>query len=130
MKLSEFLELSGWSKKAVARKLQISPPAVSLWAEIPEKHLEVLMEALSSAEDEPAVVRVCHPMDLPDDEMEAIIRNRAAVSDWDICQERGWRIHELNAAIAAWVKRNPYKKPENGYDLSRYSKGWVVGGES
>mgnify|MGYP001068513299 CR=1 FL=1 len=109
MKLDEFLESSGWSKKAVARYLQISPPAVSLWDEIPKNHLSVLLDALKNEEPEPKIVRKCSPMDLPDDEMEAVIRTRSSVSDWDICQERGWRIHELNAAIAAWVKRNPYK---------------------
>jgi len=130
MKLAEFLESSGWSKAAVARYLQISPPAVALWDDVPKKHLDTLLAGLG--QDEPEVVRTCHPMDLPDDEMEVIIRNRAAVSDWDICQSRGWRTHEFNAAIAAWVKRNPYKKPENeaqaslGYDLSRYIKGEVA----
>jgi len=130
MKLVDFLEESGWSRSDVARKLGLTRGALTKWDEIPERWEDVLSTILSSDEVPPKIVRECSPMDLPDDEMREVIRNRAAVSDWDICQERGWRIHELNAAIAAWVKRNPYKKPENGYDLSRYSKGWVVGGES
>ena len=113
MKFAHFLETSGWTKADVARKLGLSRGALTSWDDIPEKWVMVLEGVLSGTESPPEVVRVCSPMDLPDDEMKVIIRNRAAVSDWDICQSRGWRTHEFNAAIAAWVKRNPYKKPEN-----------------
>lgn len=126
MKLEEFLAQSGWSKAAVARELGISPPAVALWVEIPAKHLELLAEILLSEEEAPAVVRKCHPRDLPDDELKEIIRTRSGTTDWDICKANGWRIHEFNEAIALWLKRNPYKKPENGYDLSKYVKGGIV----
>jgi len=125
MKLVDFLEQSGWSKADVARRLGLSRAAVSGWDEVPEKWEPTLHAA--KLEKPPEVVRrVCSPMDLPDDELKVLIRNRAAVSDFDLCQERGWRVPEFHEAIAGWVKRNPYKKPENGYDLSRYVKGEVV----
>ncbi len=107
MLLSEFLEKSGWTKAAVARKLGISDPAVSKWDEIPDKHVRVLAEALLKSEGEPKKVRKCHPRDLPDDELREIIRGRSKTTDWDICQEHGWRVWEFNEAIAGWVKRNP-----------------------
>jgi len=122
MKLDEFLDKSGWSKAAVARELGISSPAVALWDEIPDKHARCLAEVLLSSADEPEIVRTCHPRDLPDDELKEIIRNRSGTTDWDICQAHGWRVHEFTEAIAEWVKKNPYKKPENGYDLSKYKK--------
>lgn len=127
MRLDEFLEKSGWSKSAVARKCGISRAALTSWTdEIPEKHAAKLSEVLLSDEAEPKVVRRCHPSDLPDDELKAIIRTRSGTTDEAICQEHGWRIPEFNEAIAGWVKRNPYKKPENGYDLSKYVKGGIV----
>lgn len=130
MKLEVFLEESGWSKAAIARELGISPPAVALWDEIPDKHMKVLAGILITEEEAPPVVRKCHPKDLPDDELKLIIRSRSGTTDWDICKEHGWRIHEFNKAIADWVKRNPYKKPENGYDLSKYVKGGIVDKET
>ncbi len=119
MKLAHFLEASGWTKAAVARKLGISDPAVSKWDEIPAKHEWILQAVLENEEAEPVAVRKCHPRDLPDDELKLIIRGRSGTTDELICREHGWRIHEFNEAIADWVKRNPYKKPRNGQDLSR-----------
>ena len=131
MRLDEFLEKSGWSKSAVARKCGISRAALTSWTdEIPEKHAIKLAEVLLAEEPEPKIVRNCHPADMPDDELKEIIRTRSGTSDYDICQAHGWRIWEFNEAIAGWVKRNPYKKPEKGYDLSKYVKGGVVDKET
>ena len=49
-----------------------------------------------------------------------------AVPKHEVCEVRGWQVWELSRAIDRLVERNPYKKPENGYDLSRYVKGGVV----
>ena len=117
--LSDELRVRGLTKTALADLMNVSRQTIHRMGD------EVSDEVLAILSDIPLVSVSVHPKDLPDDEMEKIIRNRAAVSDWDICQERGWRIWELNAAIAGWVKRNPYTKPENGYDLSRYVKGDV-----
>ena len=106
MKLDFFLKESGWSRSDIARALGLTRGALTKWDDVPERWESLLHSILVNKEVAPKIVRKCSPMDLPDDEMEAVIRTRSSVSDWDICQERGWRIHELNAAIAAWVRRN------------------------
>ena len=48
-----------------------------------------------------------NPKDISDLELLKIIRNRSKVSDWDLCQERGWRVWEFNQMIADLVKKYP-----------------------
>ena len=102
MKLAEFLESSGWSKAAVARHLGISPPAVALWDDIPEKHLASLVEEIGSPPPEPK-----KKVELSDLELLEVIRTRGSVSDFDICRAHGWRIPEFNQMIADLTKKYP-----------------------
>lgn len=120
MKLSEELRARGLTKSKLADLLDVSRQTVHRMGE------DISDEVLTILKGTPISVTHPHPNDLPDDELKVIIRSRSETSDWDICQEHGWRIWEFNEAIALWVKRNPYKKPENGYDLSKYVKGGVV----
>ena len=102
MKLKEFLESSGWSKAAVARHLGISPPAVALWDDIPEKHLSSLVEEIDSPPPEPK-----KKVELSDFALLEVIRTRGSVSDFDICRAHGWRIPEFNQMIADLTKKYP-----------------------
>jgi len=117
MRLDDFLDKSGWSKAAVARRLGISRAALTGWdGEIPDKHAVKLSAVLLAEEPEPKIVRRCHPSDLPDDELKAIIRGRSKTTDWDICQAHGWRVWEFYEAIAGWFKSNPCRvQPGSGH---------------
>jgi len=111
MKLSEFLERSSsfampWTKADVARKFQISPPAVSLWDEVPKKYVKRMQQILDEGLLPPKPVK---SVELSDLELLNVIRTRGSVSDWDICQERGWRVWEFNQMIADLLKKYPVK---------------------
>ena len=110
MKLKEFLERSStadhgpWTKADVARKFKISPPAVSLWDEIPEKYVKRMQQILDEGFLPPKIVK---PVELSDLELLEVIRTRGSVSDFDICRAHGWRIPEFNQMIADLTKKYP-----------------------
>ena len=104
MELSEFLELTGWTKAQVSRHVGVSKAAVGQWCEIPERYAEDLrLEAVRQI-DPPKPVKAA---ELSDDELREVIRTRGSISDWDICQSHGWRVWEFNRMIADLVKRHP-----------------------
>ena len=109
MLLDEFLEGTEWSKADVAGYLKISRSAVSQWVQVPERYENDLLRVMESGE----VYNPNHPKHLPDGELEVIIRGRSKTTDWDICQEHGWRVWEFREAICEWVSRNPYQ-PNKG----------------
>jgi len=118
MGLSKELEIRGLTKLEFSEILGVSRQTLHrMGDEVSEEVAKILAGIPRST---------VKPWDLPDDELKEIIRNLAAIPKHEVCEGRGWQVWELSRAIDRWVERNPYKKPENGYDLSRYVKGEVV----
>jgi len=112
MELIEFLEKSGWTQSQLARHLGLSRGALTKWDEVPEKWFQSCAVILSNLElspiEPPKPVKRVDPKEVTDLELLKVIRTRGSVSDWDICQERGWRVWEFNQMIADLLKKHPY----------------------
>jgi len=104
MKVSEFLEKSGWTKAELARHLGITPAAVSQWDNIPPGYTVHLEDTRSP----PPPVKRVDPKSISDLELLKVIRTRGKdLSDFDICQAHGWRVPEFNQMIADLTKKYP-----------------------
>ena len=107
--MAEFLESSGWSKAQLARHLGVTPAAVSQWDDIPSGYKVHISE--EEKRSPPPPVKRVDPKEVTDLELLEVIRTRGSISDWDICQDRGWRIWEFNQMIADLTKKYPMSDP-------------------
>lgn len=105
MELTAYLELKGFSKAELSRRIGVSKAAISKWKEIPEARLSELMELTPEV---PMAEKHKEPEDYTLDEIREICQRRGGhesdpertmETDWEISRSLGMRIWEFNRMV-------------------------------